>query len=358
MTADGHAKVGDFGIAHIGRLAHSQSWHTAKGFVAGTVPYMAPEQIDGERCDPRIDIYALGAVLYLLVTGKMYLPFDERDTPRAQVDNITRIASEPVTPPSTHNPAVPPWLDRVILQALAKRAEDRFKSAAELANALRAGPSGVLPAAAATVMDAALLSSAAAAPPPGAVPPPSRGGQTPPPSVRHPAAPPPPPPKRFPLWAAVLLVVVLVLGILGVFLTRPKGSGNEVAGATVVPAASATVALVAQGGGPTAATEPTATRRPTNTATPRPTDTDTPEPTITPSLTPEPTDTPTDAPLPTAAPSVTACRPRRNPCPRLSRPTRRFTRARGPVACAHAHRPGQQRPAVGRWQPGAQVGRG
>jgi serine/threonine-protein kinase len=77
----GHAKIADFGIAHVPREMFSRSWATASGFVAGTLPYMSPEQADGVRDDPRADLYALGAVLYRTLTGRTYLEFDPRDTP-------------------------------------------------------------------------------------------------------------------------------------------------------------------------------------------------------------------------------------------------------------------------------------
>ena len=58
------AKVADFGIAYVSEQMLTRTWHTPAGFVAGTLPYMSPEQTDGVRDDPRVDIYALGAVLY------------------------------------------------------------------------------------------------------------------------------------------------------------------------------------------------------------------------------------------------------------------------------------------------------
>jgi len=62
FAADGTAKVADFGIAHVSsHEARSQHWATTGAFVAGTLEYMSPEQLDGERSDPRIDLYALGA---------------------------------------------------------------------------------------------------------------------------------------------------------------------------------------------------------------------------------------------------------------------------------------------------------
>jgi serine/threonine-protein kinase len=136
FTADGHAKIADFGIAHVPREMFSRSWATASGFVAGTLPYMSPEQADGVRDDPRADLYALGAVLYRMLTGRTYLDFDQRDTPGAQARNVGRIQTEQPQPPSVHNRRVPAWLDAVVLRALAKRSAGRHANAGELLAAL------------------------------------------------------------------------------------------------------------------------------------------------------------------------------------------------------------------------------
>ncbi len=83
----------------------SRSWVTASGFVAGTLPYMSPEQADGVRDDPRADLYALGAVLYRMLTGRTYLDFDERDTPGAQAATLG--ASRRSQPAAAEQPQPP-----------------------------------------------------------------------------------------------------------------------------------------------------------------------------------------------------------------------------------------------------------
>jgi ABC-type amino acid transport substrate-binding protein len=141
FTASGSAKVADFGIAYVSEQMLTRSWLTPAGFMAGTLPYMSPEQTDGVRDDPRIDLYALGAVLYRVLTGRSYLEFDPRETPRSQADNVQRIFSEQPHPPSAYSSGIPAWLDPIVLKALAKRPDERFGSAGEMRAALlRQGP--------------------------------------------------------------------------------------------------------------------------------------------------------------------------------------------------------------------------
>jgi serine/threonine protein kinase/Tol biopolymer transport system component len=136
----GLAKVADFGIAHISGEMLTRSWVTPAGFVAGTLPYMSPEQADGVRDDPRIDVYALGAILYRMLTGRTYLEFDQRETPGATADNVNRLRREIPVPPSAHNKAIPATLDRVVLRALAKQPEERYASAEAMRVALQQQP--------------------------------------------------------------------------------------------------------------------------------------------------------------------------------------------------------------------------
>jgi serine/threonine protein kinase len=135
-ASDAGAKVADFGIAHVSEQMLTRTWHTSAGFVAGTLPYMSPEQTRGQRDDPRLDVYALGAVLYHMITGRIYLDFGEEDTPYTLADNILRIHNEQPAPPSVHSPGVPSWLDGVILKALHKQPEDRFATIADMQAAL------------------------------------------------------------------------------------------------------------------------------------------------------------------------------------------------------------------------------
>ncbi len=128
LTKEGRVLVLDFGIAKI--VGATQ--YTVTGAVAGTPAYMSPEQGQGHRGDVRSDIYSLGVVLYEMITGRV--PFDA-DTPFAI---IMKHISDPLPLPRSINPDLPEAVESVILKALAKNPDDRFQSALDLANALRA----------------------------------------------------------------------------------------------------------------------------------------------------------------------------------------------------------------------------
>jgi tRNA A-37 threonylcarbamoyl transferase component Bud32 len=129
LTEERAVKVMDFGIARVLGSAHQ----TQFGHVIGTANYMAPEQIRGQEVDGRTDLYALGIVLYQLVTGTT--PFAGRNEFAMMAAQVT----EAPLPPSARVAAVPAWLDAAILRAMAKSAGDRFQSAMEFRRALESG---------------------------------------------------------------------------------------------------------------------------------------------------------------------------------------------------------------------------
>lgn len=126
LTTDGQVKIADFGIA---RLENSSM--TQVGTLIGTPSYMAPEQFRGEPVDLRADIWAAGVMLYQLLTGEK--PFEGGFSAVMH----KALHTEP-PPPSQLSVTTPRAFDAVIARALAKRPDDRFRSAAEFGEAIRA----------------------------------------------------------------------------------------------------------------------------------------------------------------------------------------------------------------------------
>lgn len=121
VTTDGRAKVTDFGIAR----AASASTLTHTGDIVGSVHYLSPEQAKGATTTAQSDIYSLGIILYELIAGK--LPYDG-DTP---ITIALKHIQEEVELPGKLVPGVSPELETIILKALAKSTEDRYKNASE-----------------------------------------------------------------------------------------------------------------------------------------------------------------------------------------------------------------------------------
>ena len=141
FDARGAVRLADFGIAHVSEQLLTRGLVTVTGLVMGTVQYMAPEQLEGVRNDPRLDIYALGALLYEMLAGRVYLDFETETTPAAQARNLQRIQKEPPRPPRLANPAAPEWLAQVVDRSLRKAPQGRFPTAAAFRQALlRAAP--------------------------------------------------------------------------------------------------------------------------------------------------------------------------------------------------------------------------
>jgi eukaryotic-like serine/threonine-protein kinase len=138
LSASGEAKVADFGIAR----AASSKTITDTNLVLGTSAYMSPEQVRGDRAGPASDLYSLGVVLYEMLTGEQPYRADE------PIATAMKHLDEPTPHPRAANPAVPEELDALVVKLLAKRPEDRYASAAELAEDLRRVRDGLAPLAA------------------------------------------------------------------------------------------------------------------------------------------------------------------------------------------------------------------
>ncbi len=140
LTSDGRVKILDFGLAQLNSESTEESvkevptisHHIEPGIVMGTLPYMSPEQIRGEKLDGRTDIFSFGCILYETVGGQR--SFSGNTTP----DVISSILNETPPPLTDRNKNVPPELDRLIQQCLNKNLNQRLQSAHDLALSLKA----------------------------------------------------------------------------------------------------------------------------------------------------------------------------------------------------------------------------
>ena len=140
ITEDERVKILDFGIAklsesrHVGTATGSEDATrkvlTNPGVVIGTVGYMSPEQVRGERADQRSDIFSFGAILHEMITGRRAF---RRDT---VAETMTAILKEEPEDLSTSNPGINPALERIVQRCLEKKPERRFHTAHDLGFAL------------------------------------------------------------------------------------------------------------------------------------------------------------------------------------------------------------------------------
>jgi eukaryotic-like serine/threonine-protein kinase len=146
ITTKGQAKVLDFGLARLVKPANDDTLDILSGMsasgmggIVGTLPYMSPEQLRGEPADARSDLWALGAVLYEMATGKR--PFPEKVATALAAD----ILHKAILPPKDLNATISKGLDHLIRRCLQKDPEMRYQSARELLEVLKSlgvAPSG------------------------------------------------------------------------------------------------------------------------------------------------------------------------------------------------------------------------
>jgi eukaryotic-like serine/threonine-protein kinase len=139
MTKDGRVKILDFGLAKLTQPQSDSEQSSSKlgeqtetGAVMGTAGYMSPEQVRGQNADHRADIFAMGSVLYEMLTGRR--AFQKPTAP----ETMTSILNEDPPRISQITPSIPPALQRVVHRCLEKNPEQRFQSASDLAFALDA----------------------------------------------------------------------------------------------------------------------------------------------------------------------------------------------------------------------------
>jgi serine/threonine protein kinase len=129
VSASGHVKLTDFGVAYV-----PASTMTQTGTMIGSPRYMSPEQVLGLPIDPRSDIFSLGVVLYEMLAGRAPFVHPEDST---IFPLINRIAAEPHPPITQLDPSIPAAFEVILGKALAKKPEDRYQRAGEMANDLR-----------------------------------------------------------------------------------------------------------------------------------------------------------------------------------------------------------------------------
>lgn len=149
LTKDDTLKILDFGLAKLrpdafggdeSETSAPTVRETSSGTIMGTLAYMSPEQLRGDPVDERADIFAIGAVLYEMITGR--IPFRRRSS----ADTIAAILNEPPPPIEKRNDAIAA-LERLTLRCLEKEPSERFQSAADLAFALESMTRDIAPAA-------------------------------------------------------------------------------------------------------------------------------------------------------------------------------------------------------------------
>ncbi len=135
IRKDGYAKILDFGLAKLtdtGVNTIRDMFATTKGVIIGTPAYMSPAQVTDDKVDHRTDLWSCGVVMYEFLAGKN--PFKGTN----KQETFHNILSIDPAPCSTHNPVVPPEVDRLLAKLISKRPDDGYQTAAELRTDLKA----------------------------------------------------------------------------------------------------------------------------------------------------------------------------------------------------------------------------
>jgi serine/threonine protein kinase len=328
LDENGVAKLTDFGIARRITIRRASGGPTlaGTGLPVGTPHYMAPEQLRGEDLDQRADIYALGSVLYEMLTG---LPPHIADTP---YEVASLVLTAPIAPPSQRNPAIWPELEQALLRSLNRKPDDRYATATSFAEALQDAllaheieliePASAVKSSYVKFRTSQPLAKSAngtspeqgnaganqppantSEPPISALEPPANASE--PPTIPLAGAPPAGKPPRWPpsnrprddgagsggpgrrmlvfaLVAAVVLLATCGAGVLGLNLLNGVGTtlGRTTATATQDDPPTETLTPTTDPGTPTSTLEPTRTPKPGATATRTPTPTNTPVPSL------------------------------------------------------------------------------
>jgi serine/threonine-protein kinase len=218
MQPDGKVKVADFGIASAG----GDTEMTEAGSIVGTAQYLAPEQARGLTVGPPADLYALGIVLYEMLSGRV--PF-EGDT---AVNVAMRHVQEAPQPLTERNPLVPVALEAVVMRALAKDPRQRYQSADEMGIELDRVRQGLPISDETAVIGAATLAMAHPSPAETMVAPPLPPRESAPPPARPSGN-----PNRKRLWILLIVLGVALLAIAaGVFAFTRGDSGGGATSAT------------------------------------------------------------------------------------------------------------------------------
>jgi serine/threonine protein kinase len=213
-----HAYITDFGVA---RNVATQSGLTQTGRFVGTLDYVAPEQISGGESDARVDVYALGCLLYKLLVGEVPFPRE------GEAARLYAHLNDPPPAPSLYVPAVPMALDDVVIRAMSKLPGDRQLSAGDLGRAAEAALRGTT----VSMPERTVATGAAATVEPAVLAPTAQSGRLRPESPEPLTEPEVEGPRRNRLLIGAALAAIAAVAVLAILLASGGGeSGGAASG--------------------------------------------------------------------------------------------------------------------------------